>query len=262
VTTEKRRRSTVKTSPTAPKHKLIADQLLADIEDGRWTPGSQIPSEDQLVTEMDASLGTIRRALSNLVEMGVLERYHGKGTFVSGARAPERHLRHFRFVAEGSSTLLPVFFKIVNIEETTDHGPWQIALEVKTNRFVRIARIATINNEFDVFSELYLPADRFALSELTAGSLDGVSIRDLLAERFNAPTLKTRQLMRCEPTPPRVARRIGVPAGQYGMVWTICGLSYRETPITWQRIFIPPSDRALELSSFPQLDLVGGSPPA
>ncbi|MGD9667711.1 MAG: GntR family transcriptional regulator [Hyphomicrobiaceae bacterium] len=244
-------------SPTEPKHKIIANQLLALIEAGNWTPGERIPSEDQLAADIGASLGTIRRALGNLVEMGVLERHHGKGTFVSGARAPERHLRHFRFVAEGSAKLLPVYFRVLDVEETCDSGPWQLALNPTRNCFLRVSRIVSVNNEFDIFSEVYVPKERFAPLLDMVNSLDGVSIRDLLAERFNAPTLQTRQHIRCEPLPPRVTRRIGVSPGLYGMVLTVCGLSYREMPITWQRIFIPPSDRALELSCQANFGLVG-----
>lgn len=243
-------------SPDEPKHKRIAREILADIEEGRWTPGVQIPSEDQIATETGASVGTVRRALLNLVEMGVLERHHGKGTFVSGARAPERHLRHFRFVAEGCTDLLPVYFRVLDVEETTDGGPWQHHLESISQSFVRITRIVSVNNEFDVFSEVYLPGDRFSEIASMGESLDGVSIRDLLAERFNAPTLRTHQLMNCAPLPPRVSRLINVPAGQYGMVLTIRGLSYRETPITWQRIFIPPSDRTLDISCQPRIEQV------
>lgn len=243
-------------APAEPKHKLIADRLLADIEAGTWTPGSQIPSEEQLANEMGASLGTVRRALQTLAEMGVVERHHGRGTFVSGARAPERHLRHFRFVGEGSKKLLPVFFRVLDVEETDETGPWQVELNTKESTFVRISRVVSVNNEFDVFSEVYLPKKRFAPLLRMSDRLDGVSIRDLLAERFNAPTLKTRESMRCGPLPPRVTRLIGLTAGQFGMVLTICGMSYRGNPITWQRVFIPPSDRELELSCRMQIDVV------
>ena len=242
---------------TEPKHKLIADRLLKEIESGTWTPGAQIPSEEQLANESGASLGTVRRALRTLAEMGVVERHHGRGTFVSGARAQERHLRHFRFVGEGSTKLLPVFFRILDVEETDESGPWQIALKSETNSFIRISRIVSVNNEFDIFSEVYLPKERFASILQMSDGLDGVSIRDLLAERFNAPTLKTRQFMRCGPLPPRVTRLIGVNPGQFGMVLTVSGMSYREAPITWQRVFIPPSDRDLELSCLMQIDVVG-----
>ncbi|TNB49414.1 GntR family transcriptional regulator [Martelella lutilitoris] len=232
-------------------HRRISEQILTDVENGRWLPGDQLPSEDQLASEMNASLGTVQRALRSLVQMGVVERHHGRGTFVSGARALEEQLQHFRFHAEGSDKLLPVYFKIISVEETSETGPWSHFLDEDDPNFLHISRIVSVNDEFEVYSEIYLPAGRFAdIARMSEKTLNGVSFRDLLAERFNAPTLNTRQTMSCQPLPPRVARRLAVPAGQYGLVWTICGMSYRDAPITWQRIFVPPSDRVIEIGSF------------
>ncbi|MDX6751083.1 GntR family transcriptional regulator [Geminicoccaceae bacterium 1502E] len=242
-----------------PKHRLIAERLLREIEDGRWRPGDQLPSEEQIAADMAASLGTVQRSLRNLVEMGVLVREHGRGTFVSGARTPERHLRHFRFMAEGEDKPLPVYFNVIDIETVSENGPWVPFLAPTRHEFVRIRRLASINREFEAFSEIYLAAERFpGLETADPASLNGVSVRDMLAERFNAPTLSARQTMLCQPLPPRVTRLIGVPAGQYGMVWTICGMSYRDAPITWQRIFVPPSDRVIELSAGRLFDDRGG----
>ena len=232
------------------KHRQIADRLLSEIESGRWKPGDQLPSEDQLAADTRASLGTVQRALRNLVALGVVERRQGSGTFVSGARAPERHLRHFRFMADGGASLLPIYFNIVDIAETSEAGPWKDFLKAPESRFICIRRIASVNREFEVFSEIYLPAERFAsLLTMNPTMLDGVSIRDMLAERFNAPTLNSRQTMQCQVLPPRVTRLIGLTPGQYGIIWTICGMSYRDAPITWQRIFVPPSDRLIEIAS-------------
>ncbi|MDQ0314972.1 GntR family transcriptional regulator [Amorphus orientalis] len=234
------------------KHRLIAEQLLNAIEAGRWRPGEQLPSEEQLATETGSSLGTVQRALRNLVEMGVVERHHGRGTFVTGARAQERQLRHFRFTAEGGTQLLPVYFNMLGIEITRDTGPWKDFLQDPTDTFVRIHRLVSVNKEFEVFSEVYLPEHRFRdLATMKTTTLDGVSIRDMLAERFNAPTLNIRQTIVCQTLPPRVTRLIDQPAGQSGIVWTICGMSYRDTPITWQRVFVPPSDRVLEMGAAP-----------
>ena len=230
------------------KHRQISEEILSAIEAGRWLPGERLPAEDQIATETGASLGTVRRSLRSLVQMGVVERRHGSGTFVSGARAQEEHLRHFRFMAEGGERLLPIFFKVISIETTRETGPWSPFFGADVDSYIHIQRLVSVNDEFEAFSEVYLPEDRFAdLSRMSETTLNGVSFRDMLAERFNAPTLNTRQTMVCQTLPPRVTRHLDVPPGQFGMVWTICGMSYRDAPITWQRIFVPPSDRVLEI---------------
>ena len=233
-----------------PKHRRIADRILSEIESGNWQAGAQIPSEDRLADESAVSVGTVQRALRSLVDMGVLVRKHGKGTFVSGARAPERHLRHFRFLADDGQTLLTIYFNILDITPCNQAGPWATFLDDPSHEYVRITRLASVAGEFEAYSEVLLPAGRFGgLLDFHRKALDGVSIRDKLAEEFNAPTLSARQTLLCQPLPPRVTQILDLPTSHYGMVWTIEGRSFRDAPITWQRVFVPPSDRALELTT-------------
>ncbi len=230
------------------KHRRISDTILSEIESGRWRPGDRLPAEDRLAERMGASLGTMRRALRSLVETGVLARRQGQGTFVSGARAREDQLRHFRFMGDGGATPLPVDFRILGVDRSDEAGPWSQFLGASEGGYVHIRRLVSVNGEFDLLSEIYLPADRFgALIETPPARLDGVSFRDLIAERFNAPTLKTRQTVCCQVLPPRACRALGLAAGAYGLVWTIDGMSYRDAPVTWQRVFVPPGDRAIEI---------------
>ena len=222
-----------------PKHQLLAERLLGEIEAGRWKPGERIPSEDKLAAETSLSLGTVQQALRNLAEMGVVVRHHGKGTFVLGARAPDRHLRHFRFLSEGSASLLPVYVKIIDLALVDEAGPWATFLGLAEGGYVCIRRKVSIGGEFDIYSEVYLRGDRFAdIARMDPRELDGVSVRDMLAERFNAPTLNTSQTVLCQPLPPRAATIVRVPPGTYGIIWIICGMSYRGAPITWQRAFV------------------------
>jgi GntR family transcriptional regulator len=55
------------------------------IERGEWTAGSQIPNEDRLCDMLGISRITVRHALRNLEQAGLLRREHGRGTFVRSA---------------------------------------------------------------------------------------------------------------------------------------------------------------------------------
>ena len=234
------------------KYKILSDVLVDDIHKGNLLPGDRLPSEDKLVTALGYSLGTVQRALRHLAELGVVERIHGSGTFVAGARAPEEHLRHFRFQSDDGSTILPIFFKTQGLEHTNCKGPWADCLGHDRAGYVKIQRVISVDREFEIFSELYLPAKRFsALLDLEPTDLDGVSIRDMLAERFDTLTLKTKQSIICDVFPPRVGRVINVPIGQFGMILTVSCATHRHMPITWQRAYIPPSDRQMEFVIHP-----------
>src|SRR6185437_1447771 len=59
--------------------------LRALIEKGEWATVAQIPNEDKLGTLLGISRITLRHALRNLEEAGLLRREHGRGTFVRSA---------------------------------------------------------------------------------------------------------------------------------------------------------------------------------
>lgn len=230
-----------------PKYRQIADMLLARIEDGKWKPGELLPSEAELAQALPASLGTIQKALNQLAGQGVLVREQGKGTFVIRARPPDRYLRHFRFVAEDGTTLLPAYVRMLSVDLTAERGPWARVLGEEDD-YVHLRRVMNINGEFEVFSEIYLSGRRFgALAALDLQELAGTSIRDLLSDHFNAPTLGVEQTFRCMMLPPRVCIEIGVPQGTVGIVWEIAGRSYRELPVTFQRVYVPPVDRPFQV---------------
>jgi GntR family transcriptional regulator len=55
------------------------------IEGGEWSAGAQLPNEDRLGEMLGISRITLRHALRNLEEAGLLRREHGRGTFVRSA---------------------------------------------------------------------------------------------------------------------------------------------------------------------------------
>ncbi|MCK1798084.1 substrate-binding domain-containing protein [Streptomyces sp. XM4193] len=65
-----------------PKYRQIAERLRRDISAGAWAPGEQLPVERELADSLSVSVNTLRRAMSRLVEEGVVQRRQGAGTFV------------------------------------------------------------------------------------------------------------------------------------------------------------------------------------
>lgn len=66
-----------------PIYIQIANGIKENISNGEFNNGDKLPSEEQLVQNIGVSRGTIRKAITELVDEGVLEKIQGKGTFVS-----------------------------------------------------------------------------------------------------------------------------------------------------------------------------------
>lgn len=70
-----------------PLYNQIRDYLLARIVDGSYPPNSQIPSEHDLGEQFSVSRITVRQALNQLQQEGLIYKVHGKGSFVSRPKA-------------------------------------------------------------------------------------------------------------------------------------------------------------------------------
>lgn len=70
----------------------LYEQLMINIKDemdkGVYKAGDRIPNEAELCDLYSVSRITVRRAIQELVEEGLLERKQGKGTFVSRKKWP------------------------------------------------------------------------------------------------------------------------------------------------------------------------------
>ncbi|MBU3830274.1 MAG: GntR family transcriptional regulator [Candidatus Limosilactobacillus merdavium] len=75
---------------SSPIYIKIHNQLRENIEDGKWKVGERIPAERELANQFSVSRMTLRQAIQELVDEGILERRVGSGTFVANRKVQER----------------------------------------------------------------------------------------------------------------------------------------------------------------------------
>jgi GntR family transcriptional regulator of arabinose operon len=66
-----------------PLYKQIKEYVRDNIQQSVWQPNGKIPSENELAGKFKVSRITIKNALQELIEDGLIYRIQGKGTFVS-----------------------------------------------------------------------------------------------------------------------------------------------------------------------------------
>jgi GntR family transcriptional regulator len=79
---------------TVPLYRQVKRELQRVIESGRCRPGKALPNEAAIARALQVSIGTLRRAVDELVHEHVLVRRQGKGTFVA-LHGNERFLFQF-----------------------------------------------------------------------------------------------------------------------------------------------------------------------
>lgn len=72
-----------------PRYLQLATLFRSRIHSGAWRAGDQIPTVEELSAECGVARATIRQALGQLEDEGLIERFRAKGTFVR-SQGPNR----------------------------------------------------------------------------------------------------------------------------------------------------------------------------
>ena len=72
----------VKISHKGPAYLQLASHIKRMIANGEYPPGNRIPAESIISRSYGVAVMTVRQAISLLADQGLLERVHGRGTFV------------------------------------------------------------------------------------------------------------------------------------------------------------------------------------
>jgi GntR family transcriptional regulator len=69
--------------PVLPLYAHLKEEILTAIAAGNFAPGDQLPSQRELIEQYNASHMTVRRAINELLQEGVIYAIPGKGLYVS-----------------------------------------------------------------------------------------------------------------------------------------------------------------------------------
>ena len=152
----------------------LAQALRDRILQGEWAPGDVIPAESALAQSYGVALGTMRQALSLLVEDGVLQRRHGKGTFVTQGVNGASMMRFFRFRGGDDDSQPTPQSNILTSRLRHASEKEALAFGFKRNKQVlHIERLRSLDHEPCLLETIVLPLPLFgALAESDTDNWD------------------------------------------------------------------------------------------
>ncbi|MDB5966207.1 MAG: Transcriptional regulator, GntR family [Polaromonas sp.] len=171
----------VSAEPGQSRYAALGAALRARVVAGEWPPGSAIPAEQTLAAEHGVALGTLRRALELLSDQGLIERVHGRGTFVRSGITGGTLMRFFRF---GDGTGEVPVSAIVSRHSLV--APADVARRLGLARgdaALRLTRVRTLSGQPCVYEEIWLPLALFAPLADSEVSAWGDLLYPLFAER-------------------------------------------------------------------------------
>lgn len=218
-----------------PLYQRLRDDLAAGIAARRWRPGDLIPSEAELAGRHGLSVGTVRKAIEQLVAEGLLERRQGRGTFVRRARFDSSLFRFFRFQSETGERVVP---KARILRRTALPAPSAVASALRLREgepVVNLSRLRLIDGEPLLAEEIWLEAARFAaVLEVGTGEL-GDLLYPFYEDRCAQMVATADEVLTVEAANRLQARLLGRAPGAPLIVVERTAFDPERRPIEWRR---------------------------
>lgn len=191
----------------------LIEFVIDQIQSGNWKAGERIPSEDQLCEQFKVSRTTVRAALTELIEQGLIYRLHGKGTFVSRPSLQQRLNRLTGFTMDMQSRGLEPSSQVLSAVVIPIPPIAASSLQIKTGYpVIMLQRLRLANGTPMAFETSYIIANdcEGVLNEdFSKRSLYGV-----LAEKLQIIPTRAVQEMRAIPCPLNQAKYLEIQKGE------------------------------------------------
>lgn len=236
--------------PGLPKYALLRETLLAAVEDGYWQPGSRVPNEAALASMTPYSLGTVQKAMHDLVQSGVVIRRRGEGTFVAKRRLAMNAPLHLHF-EDDSGEALAIYARVSAREKPDADGPWNEFFGNEKDDLLRIDRVFLVGKLFLVFSSIYLNGARFPLfTDRATTEFESQNFKDVIRREYNVSVQRIQQFLRTERLPAAACGVLKVPKGTRGSKLQLYAVGAGGRPVYYQDAFIPPNPCRLRLADW------------
>lgn len=221
-----------------PLYRQVKRELQRLIERGRYAPGDALPSETEISRALGVSIGTLRRAVDELVHEHLLVRMQGRGTFVA-LHNNERFLFQFFHVeprpesplSEPREREFPQVECLAFARGKADDAE-AAALRIRPGDAVwRIDNRLSLSGRAVVHDRLVLAAALFKdLTEQRFRERPG-TIYSLYQTAFGITVLRTHERVRAVAAGPDAQRILGVSAGQPMLEVHRVALTFGDQPV-------------------------------
>lgn len=218
------------------------------IRQGTFVAGQQMPPEQALASALGISLGTVQKGLQSLHSKGLINREHGRGTFVSSVRNSLTSLRFFRFCNPADNKLLAVYATILNrqlLARSSDQLPFPGKNKAG---YIRITRLVDVDGRFTCHSQLFLPASVFGeVMTMPVADLENVNLKQVFFQKLGINLDVTSYTIRCCEPSEAVCRDLNIEQ-QAGMQMEIRERSQDGGIEIHQSIFVPTTEYPLSIN--------------
>jgi len=202
-----------RTGSPVPLYFTVMTEIRDNILSGAWNEGFQLPGEADLARRLGVSVITVRQALGQLAQEGLVRRERAKGTFVSWS-GPVNQAINLEIEADNLVTLNPegTSFKLLRTEQVEPpanlRGDFKLAVGEKLTRMTRV-RMARREPLAYVYSDV---PTRIA-SILPQKSLLSLPLSSVIEKSLHVRITDVKHLVGAKLANEEVAANLKIPPG-------------------------------------------------
>src|SRR5580698_3338424 len=198
--------------PPSTLYAVIEETIAAEIAQGDYRPGDQLPTEDELLQRFQVSRITVRRAIQNLVSRGLLEIRRGLGTFVLAPRIEAELTKLTGFVEDMQSVGRTATARVLSqiVVNATARVAARLQL-TKGTKVMQIKRVRIADGIPVSLDETYLPLHLG--KQIVRNDLRLHPIFTLLEEQYGVPLIEADYQLEAVVATQPVAKALEVQVG-------------------------------------------------
>ncbi|HEX7366268.1 MAG TPA: GntR family transcriptional regulator [Pelobium sp.] len=171
-------------SKKIPIYKQIVADIKQQIAAGDYKIGDMLPSENDYCKQYQTTRVTIRQAINELISIGLVQRYHGKGSYVSEAKNALGILSVRGVTAGvGNLNLKTIIVKKPELLAWPDNFFFNVGEVHKKLGCIHFSRVRTLEGKPIIFEETFITNHQLEVFLKT--DLENKSLFNFLKNSFN-----------------------------------------------------------------------------
>ncbi|TAK85857.1 MAG: GntR family transcriptional regulator [Betaproteobacteria bacterium] len=231
----------LETAGALPLYREVKRLLTLRIAAHEWPPGTPLPSEGKLGGMFQVSIGTIRKAIDELVAERIVVRQQGRGTFVA-THNPSRLLFHFFHIVPRKGERQLPRTRMLSFRRARASAEEAQKLQIASGEPVyRIRNLLLLADRPVILDDLVLPQRLFPdLTEKIFTGRDN-TIYHLYQTRYGVNVLRTSERLRATIAESDAAKLLGLKKGAPLLEINRVALTYHNAPVELRRSLVDTS---------------------
>src|SRR5512140_3238466 len=195
-----------------PLYARIQEYIAELILSGKLAPDSKIQSEREFSDDLGVSRMTVRRALTELVHEGLLERKHGSGTYVAKAKITYESFELANYLQAMQRRNIAAASQLLEFDEVVASRRLAESLQVEIGTAIYHVALLRFANRVPVILErVFVPCTR--CPRLEEWDLEKTSLPDLLTDAYHVQPGRISQTVEAVVAVDTVAQQLRVSEG-------------------------------------------------